>query len=91
MSTKSELNASSSYIQLSHRQLDCARLLLMGMKYKEIANKLGLSSRTIEFYIENLKTKLQCQNKTELIIRLMGLSHAVIEQADSHVREGSKK
>ena len=55
---------------LSKRQLSCAKLLLAGMTQKEIAFHLGLSPRTIETYIENIKLKLHCRNKAALILRL---------------------
>lgn len=58
---------------LSHRQLDCARLLLQGMKYKEIAKELHLSARTIESYIHDLRLKLKCRNRTELVIKLIDI------------------
>jgi len=55
---------------LSRRQLECAHLLMTGMTQKEIATHLKLSQRTVESYIENIRTKLQCRNKTELILKL---------------------
>ena len=37
------------------------------MSAKEAGEKLDLSKRTIEFYLENIKNKLNCQKKSELI------------------------
>lgn len=55
---------------LSAREKQCAHYLLNGMTAKEIGLKLGLSFRTIEAYIENMKMKLRCRNKIELVILL---------------------
>lgn len=55
---------------LTERQTDCAFLLIKGMKYKEIARKLKLSPRTVETHLNHLKTKLNCSNKTQLIVKL---------------------
>ncbi len=52
------------------RQMDCAVYLLQGFKNHEIAQKLGRSVRTVETHIEYLKRKLNCRNKSELILTL---------------------
>jgi DNA-binding CsgD family transcriptional regulator len=57
--------------KLSSQQSACAKLLLEGHSYKRIAAHLGLSPRTVETYIEQLKIKLNCRNKAELISKLI--------------------
>lgn len=71
-----------SLIKLSHRESECAQLLLQGLKYKEIAKELKVSPRTIECYIDNLKSKLQCQNKAEIIIKLFKLNQSFTHNSD---------
>ncbi|MCW8450455.1 helix-turn-helix transcriptional regulator [Legionella quinlivanii] len=56
--------------RLSKRELECSSALLNGMRVKEIARMLGLSVRTIEFYIQNMKNKLRCSSQIELVLKL---------------------
>lgn len=58
-------------VGLSTRELECLFLQIRGKTAKEIADILGLSKRTIEFYIDNMKSKFGCFNKTELIMAAM--------------------
>jgi len=51
---------------LSSRERDCLRLLLRGNSAKDTATELNLSQRTVEFYLENVKNKLNCGGKREL-------------------------
>lgn len=53
--------------QLPQRQKACLKHLLQGKTYREIGEKMHLSHRTIEQYVNNLKDKFGCQNKKELI------------------------
>jgi len=56
--------------KLTKRQLECCLLLMKGKTAKDIALVLGLSHRTVEDYLNQIKIKLGCSNKTELIIKL---------------------
>jgi DNA-binding CsgD family transcriptional regulator len=53
--------------QLTPRQMDCLYCLVKGMTYKQIAKTLNLSPKTIEHYLDTIKLKLNCSNRSELI------------------------
>jgi DNA-binding NarL/FixJ family response regulator len=53
--------------QLSDRELSVFELVGQGIGTKQIAEKLNLSSKTIETYRENIKKKLNLKNYIELI------------------------
>lgn len=54
-------------ILISNREKQCLELYLTGNTAKETAKILQLSHRTVEEYINNLKNKLGCLNKRELL------------------------
>jgi DNA-binding CsgD family transcriptional regulator len=54
-------------IKLSPRQQECLFFLLRGKTAKQIGQQLNLGHRTVESYLETIKTKFNCQNKYELI------------------------
>lgn len=53
--------------KLSTREADCLYYLTRGMTAREISAELQLSRRTVESYIDNLKAKLNCRKKSELV------------------------
>ncbi|MCE5319073.1 MAG: helix-turn-helix transcriptional regulator [Parachlamydia sp.] len=52
---------------LSIRERECLKYLLMGKTAKETALQMKLSFRTVEYYFENIKDKMSCFSKRELI------------------------
>lgn len=54
--------------ELSKQQLKCLYYLARGMTMKEIAQTLGLSPKTVEHYLSTIKTKLNCESRSELVL-----------------------
>jgi DNA-binding CsgD family transcriptional regulator len=54
---------------LSHREYSAVLLMSEGCTDKEIARKLGISPRTVEYYINNAKQKMRVTSRYELILR----------------------
>lgn len=52
---------------LTHREQEILELLSKGLRYKEIAGKLFLSTETVRTHIRNVYEKLQVNSKTEAI------------------------
>jgi LuxR family transcriptional regulator, quorum-sensing system regulator SolR len=58
---------------LTQRQLEIAQRVINGWTAREIALELDLSRRTVESHIDNLKMRLDCANRSDLIVRLCHL------------------
>lgn len=54
-------------VHFSRREAECMAQLLRGRSIRGTAKKLDLSHRTVEFYVKNMKRKLNCNTKYELI------------------------
>lgn len=52
---------------LTPRQMDCLLYLTKGLTIKQIASSLKLSFKTVENYIAEIKARLNCHNRSELI------------------------
>ncbi len=53
--------------KLSFREKDILELLSKGLRYKEIADRLYLSTETVRTHIRNIYTKLQVNSRTEAL------------------------
>ena len=54
---------------LSKREKECISIYLDDMRMEDVALKMGLSPRTVECYLNNIKNKLGCDNKSSLLKR----------------------
>lgn len=60
-------------VSLSNREEQCLFFLIRGSTAKQIAQKLQLSPSSITSYIENMKVKLDCQTRSQLIEKAIHL------------------
>lgn len=52
------------------REKEVVELLLEGKSNKQIAQKLGISIRTVEFHLSNIYARLDARSRTEAVIKL---------------------
>jgi DNA-binding NarL/FixJ family response regulator len=69
--TKFILQGALSSLLLSKKQVVILAYLILGYSASDIALRLHRSKRTIESHIEDLKDKLKCNSKAELIARVI--------------------
>lgn len=60
-------SANFSISDFSKREIECIDSLLNGNTALITANNLNLSDRTVQHYIENIKNKVGCHSKAELL------------------------
>ena len=65
--------AQSGHFDLSKREIDCLRLTIKGKPAKQVGYELGISQRTVEEYLDNIKRKLKVTSKAALIEKAIGL------------------
>lgn len=64
-------------VELTTREIDMVRLLAEGLSNKEIAARLSVSPRTVNFHLDNLYSKLGVNNRTEAV--MAALRYGLVE------------
>lgn len=57
--------------KLSLREQECADYLIKNMTYREISLQLGISCRTVEKHVENIKNKLECSSRLAVVNKIL--------------------
>ena len=63
-----ENSTAKDVLGLNERELDLLKLICTEMTFKEIADKMHLSPRTVDGYRDTLLEKLQCKSRVGLVI-----------------------
>lgn len=57
------------YSHSTPKELEVLRLVAEGQRNQDIARRLGICERTVQFHLGNLFAKLQARSRTELVHR----------------------
>jgi len=56
---------------LSRREVQVLELIKEGMKNPDVAEKLGLSTKTVENHVRNILLKLAVKNRTQAVVEAL--------------------
>lgn len=57
-------------VYFSHRQAQCVILFLKGLSNSKVGHALNLSAKTIDSYTVDIRMKLNCKSKKQLIAKI---------------------
>tara|TARA_A100001015_G_scaffold316942_1_gene432527 strand:- start:1586 stop:2005 length:420 start_codon:yes stop_codon:yes gene_type:complete len=78
------LSQSDDELYFTQREAQCMYYILHGCTIVQVGERLNLSHRTVEFYVKNMKMKLNIQTKSELIAYAMKIGFLeLIDFSDS--------
>jgi DNA-binding CsgD family transcriptional regulator len=68
--TAAEPAQSPEAAQLSDREREVADLVVNGMTYKQVGDRLFISAKTVEHHMARIRQRLGCTSRTELLAQL---------------------
>jgi DNA-binding CsgD family transcriptional regulator len=60
--------------RLSDREREVADLVLAGLTYKQIGDRLFISAKTVEHHVARIRQRLGCGSRSELLARLRAMA-----------------
>ncbi|AGZ40782.1 LuxR C-terminal-related transcriptional regulator [Actinoplanes friuliensis] len=78
--TRSRATAGGQHL-LSEREHEVAALVLEGLTYKQVAERLYLSAKTVEHHMARIRQRLGCADRQELLARLRAMIGGATEPA----------
>ncbi|MFU8853955.1 LuxR C-terminal-related transcriptional regulator [Micromonospora sp. SL1-18] len=70
--------------RLSDREHEVAELVLAGLTYREIGDRLFISAKTVEHHVARMRSRLNCANRAELLALLRTI---VADRSSGPVRQ----
>jgi len=70
------------WMKISPREEDVVTLSVKGLTYKEMADELHISTRTVEGHITNLLRRFEVKNSVELIAKYIRYKNANREDVE---------
>jgi DNA-binding NarL/FixJ family response regulator len=67
LSDAPETSADPGTPRLTERETEVLRLVAKGLSYRQIAERLFLSHRTVQNHVQNTLRKLQLHNRVQLV------------------------
>ncbi|HYO22398.1 MAG TPA: response regulator transcription factor [Flavisolibacter sp.] len=64
-------------VQLNEREIEFLRWICSELSYKEIADKMSVSPRTVDGYRDTLQDKLECKGRIGLV--LWAIKHGIVK------------
>ncbi|MDN6021030.1 MAG: response regulator transcription factor, partial [Acidipropionibacterium jensenii] len=81
MATRNGGASQDAGTRLTSREVEVLRRVAQGMAYREIAEELFVSHRTVQNHVQNVLRKLQLHNRVELT--LYALEKGVIQPGEN--------
>ena len=78
--TKGSDNVKHQDFGITKREIEVMEYLVGGFTNKEIASALNLSSKTVEFHLSSIYSKIDCSNRSESIAFI--IKNKLVEVAD---------